>query len=321
LSENEGFGLAGNFDGNVDISNNLVVGGDVYAGDLLNAVRLNIGQFQMNAGASAGFVLMSDADGNGTWQPANGVQGSGSANLLSKFIDGSTIGNSQVFDNGSFVGIGTTTPGMKLDVNGNIWARGELRVDGLAVIADMLDANGITISQFQLFGGASNGYVLTSDASGDGTWQPLNAIGGVGTQNYVPKFANFQTLTNSQIFDNGSNVGIGNPSPASKLDVNGDIWGRGELRIDGSAVIGDAISANQITISQFQLYPGGSPGFVLTSDALGNGAWQPLPGFIRADVADQLQSQIDEMKAIIASQNEKISRLESAISDMKNNGQ
>ncbi len=315
-----GLGLAGDFDGTVEIRDNLGVDGAIYAGNLLNAPRLEIGQFFMNTGASDGFVLMSDADGNGTWQPANGVQGNGTANLLSKFIDASTIGNSQVFDNGNSVGIGTTSPGMKLDVNGDLQARGNLNVEGSAIVAGLFNAYGITVSQFQLFPGGANGYVLTSDVSGNGTWQPLNAIGGVGTQNYVPKFANFQTLTNSQIFDNGSNVGIGNPSPSSKLDVNGDIWGRGELRIDGSALISNAISANQITISQFQLYPGGSAGYVLTSDGLGNGTWQPLPGFVRADMVDQLQAQIDDMKAIIASQNEKIDRLESTISDMRNSG-
>ena len=48
-----------------------------------------------------------------------------------------------------------------------------------------------------------------------------NPVTGTGTTNYLPKFTGTSTIGNSQIFDNGTNVGIGNASPAAKLDVNG----------------------------------------------------------------------------------------------------
>jgi hypothetical protein len=45
-----------------------------------------------------------------------------------------------------------------------------------------------------------------------------------GTTNYIPKFNAANTLTaNSQIFDNGTNVGIGTASPSDTLTVNGNI--------------------------------------------------------------------------------------------------
>ncbi|MDD2773838.1 MAG: tail fiber domain-containing protein, partial [Elusimicrobiales bacterium] len=47
-------------------------------------------------------------------------------------------------------------------------------------------------------------------------------VGGSGTASYVPKFMASQTLANSLIYDNGTNVGIGTTAPAVKLDVNGD---------------------------------------------------------------------------------------------------
>jgi hypothetical protein len=58
------------------------------------------------------------------------------------------------------------------------------------------------------------------------TWVKVGAggggtIGGSGTTNYVPKFTAGTTIGNSQIFDNGTNVGIGTASPAQRLDVAG----------------------------------------------------------------------------------------------------
>ena len=42
-----------------------------------------------------------------------------------------------------------------------------------------------------------------------------------GTQNYVSKFTGTNTIGNSQIFDDGTNVGIGDATPSAKLDVEG----------------------------------------------------------------------------------------------------
>jgi len=48
-----------------------------------------------------------------------------------------------------------------------------------------------------------------------------SGITGSLTTNYLPKATGATTLGNSQIFDNGTNVGIGTTSPAGKLEVNG----------------------------------------------------------------------------------------------------
>jgi hypothetical protein len=50
-----------------------------------------------------------------------------------------------------------------------------------------------------------------------------NPVTGTGTTNYVSKFTGTSTVGNSQIFDNGTNVGIGTTSPSYKLDVEGDV--------------------------------------------------------------------------------------------------
>jgi len=48
------------------------------------------------------------------------VDGNGTANYISKWIDSDTISDSQIFDNGTNVGIGTATPATSLDVVGAI---------------------------------------------------------------------------------------------------------------------------------------------------------------------------------------------------------
>lgn len=48
-----------------------------------------------------------------------------------------------------------------------------------------------------------------------------NPVTGTGTTNYVPKFTGTSTIGNSQIFDNGTNVGIGVTNPDGELELLG----------------------------------------------------------------------------------------------------
>lgn len=88
--------------------------------------------FQMPTGASSGRVLTSDGSGVGTWldPPGGGIGGSGDGNYIAKFTgsgSSTTIGNSVIYQNSSNrVGVGTTTPGYKLDVSGDIRATGTI---------------------------------------------------------------------------------------------------------------------------------------------------------------------------------------------------
>lgn len=47
----------------------------------------------------------------------NPVTGTGTTNYLAKFTGSTTVGNSQVFDNGTNVGIGTASPGVRLEIS------------------------------------------------------------------------------------------------------------------------------------------------------------------------------------------------------------
>jgi hypothetical protein len=66
--------------------------------------------------------------------------------------------------------------------------------------------------------GSNRGALSSAD------WTTFNSkIGGSGTTNYVSKFTASGTIGNSQIFDNGTSVGVNTASPSAsyKFDVNG----------------------------------------------------------------------------------------------------
>jgi hypothetical protein len=54
-------------------------------------------------------------------------------------------------------------------------------------------------------------------------WSNLSAsgIGGSGTTNFVSKFSAANTIGNSQLFDDGTNIGINNATPVGKLHIKG----------------------------------------------------------------------------------------------------
>ncbi|MCD4746865.1 MAG: hypothetical protein K8R58_11260, partial [Bacteroidales bacterium] len=101
------------------------------------------------------------------------------------------------------VGIGTLNPTEHLDVVGTIKMGG-----------------------FKMQGGAAIGLVLTSDANGVGTWQPIpqEGIGGGGTEKYIPRFSSNNSIGNSIIYQSSANaIGIGTTSPDTRLSVIGNI--------------------------------------------------------------------------------------------------
>jgi hypothetical protein len=74
-------------------------------------------------------------------------------------------------------------------------------------------------------GAAANGYLSSTDWNTFNNKQNAltNPVTGTGTTNYVSKFTSSSAIGNSQIFDDGTNVGIGTASPLAKLHVAGTV--------------------------------------------------------------------------------------------------
>jgi trimeric autotransporter adhesin len=189
------------------------------------------------------------------------IDGSGTANKLPKFTDADTIGNSTITDTGTKIGVNNANPTYSLDVYRNE-ATNILRLQNntfsswfgsdatgfsietnlfkpitfkpSGVTAMTLDSSGnVTVNNNLSIGGTlidsssssgTSGQVLSSTGTGT-DWVDLSEISGVdgsGTANYIAKWTDGDTIGNSVIYDNGTNVGIGTGVPTEKIQVVGN---------------------------------------------------------------------------------------------------
>lgn len=114
------------------------------------------------------------------------------------------------------VGIGTTAPAARLSVGNN-----NFRVDSSG---NLVRINNVLYSWPAAQGAPST--VLTNNGSGVLTWAPAVGGGVMGNcssgPNFVTKWSSTSAVTCSQIFDNGTNVGIGTTTPNEQLEITGN---------------------------------------------------------------------------------------------------
>jgi hypothetical protein len=223
--------------------------GNTAIGNIDPTTRLDVdGQIRIRGGApGAGKILVSDAIGLASWadfvetDPKVGVTLSGTVPRW----DGSTLVNGILADNGSNVGVGTTTPSAKLEVNGQIKITG---------------------------GSPEASKVLVSDANGLASWafeaDPKVDVTLVGS---IPRW-NGSNLANGSMTDNGSNVGVGTTTPTATLEVNGQIKITGGSPGASKVLVSDANGLAAWQIAQLSLdqaydYSGSGTGRTIVADA------------------------------------------------------
>jgi hypothetical protein len=137
-----------------------------------------------------------------------------------------------------------------------LWVDGQFGRVGVRTSSPQyaLDVSGTArITGFRLENGASNGRVLTSDASGNGTWQDIpDGLEGSGTSGYLSRFTASNQLGNSVIYESGGNIGIGTSDPQAALHIAGPDASMqivdDSLILEGAALRLDRDGGNQITI-------------------------------------------------------------------------
>ena len=192
------------FYGDVGMEEDLIVEGTITGSALMLSNIANAGtdtdKFLVldslnNVDFRTGAQVLSDIGGQTLL--TNPVTGTGTTNYLPKFTGTSALGNSLVYDDGTKVGIGTTSPVLKLHLIGT---------NSLPATSGTTQNGGIRIEN-----GVNNG-VLDIGAS--------NATGAPGWIQSTDK-ADLSQTYNLLLNPNGGNVGIGTTSPSRKLQVEG----------------------------------------------------------------------------------------------------
>ena len=185
--------------------------------------------------ADASFVLDSGDTGESVVRLAN--QGTEEFQFgITGNLNGFTIFDSQESEHRLFlespsgnVGIGTTSPGYRLDVNGTLRASSTVNFSGLATGTD----NSVLILN------GSNDVV--TDEIDSRVWDSNLVDGSSNSVNYIPVWDDSNTLTNSVMYeDNSGEIGIGTITPSTRLDVNGD----GIFGGSGRVQLGDVTSGS-----------------------------------------------------------------------------
>ncbi|ASF00153.1 putative virion structural protein [uncultured virus] len=162
-------------------------------------------------------VIISDSrDGNKTKQIAvanlpgsasfSGIGGSGEANYIPKFSTSTDLVNSIVYDGGSKIGIGTTSPAKILDVNGDVTFGTGNKFQTITNALEGVGTNGVYLRS--AISSAANPSFSNSDDTNTGMFLPGEDVLGLST-------------AGSERFriTNAGNVGLGTASPAKKLTV------------------------------------------------------------------------------------------------------
>jgi hypothetical protein len=172
---------------------------------------------------------------------ASAVSGSGTANYIAKWTDISTMGNSVLYETGSKIGIGTTSPGETLQVVGKINASSDVCITGgncLSTVggSGVWTAGSGTIynttasvgigtnspgSLLHVNGSAASNYIArinnTNNAGGQGLYI-YTADGNAGY--YALRVDTIAGTKNALAVESTGNVGIGTLGPLSTLHVN-----------------------------------------------------------------------------------------------------
>ena len=192
------------------------------------------------------------------------------------------------------VGIGTTSPSQKLHVNGRTlvdqfqytkainYSSGDLNS---LITAGFYNGSGMsnapnsgwfwvtvetfsgdtnwihqTATSFGSLNTANEVYTRVRSGGSWGAWKQLGDAGSVsGTTNYVAKFTSGTAIGNSQIFDNGTNVGIGTAVPDNRLTINGGIsgtpsWNNATLELRADSGITAAIAFHRAGYTTSHIY-------------------------------------------------------------------
>ena len=211
--------------GTVTTSGNLTLGGTLTLTS--GQITTGLGFTPYNATNPAGYTTNT-----GT------VTGTGTTNYISKWTSTTAQGNSQIFDNGTYVGIGTTSPSYKLDVAGDM----NVAING-----------GFNTNRLNFHEGFS--YIEAATLFGSG---------------YIS-----MNIGSAEVYlSSGGDVGVGTSSPSAKLSVAGDVSISTNAHVRGKFLAGE----DALPYSDHTLANGGSSAITPDTFAVNTVSGQILTG-------------------------------------------
>ncbi|MCL4399791.1 hypothetical protein M1506_00750, partial [Patescibacteria group bacterium] len=119
--------------------------------DVTNNRIINLGTpVNANDAATKGYVDSAYVPGGS----AGNVGGTGTSGYVPKWTSTSTIANSLIYDNGTNVGIGTTNPGQKLEVEGSVLGRAAATGNTWGYYLN--STAGVSVAKFEVAGSDTN---------------------------------------------------------------------------------------------------------------------------------------------------------------------
>jgi len=128
----------------------------------------------------------------------------------------------------------SSTDRMIIDASGNI---------GIGTSLPLAQLHTTGTVRFEGAGVPGPGKVLTSDLTGNATWQSSSGMPG-GSSGQTLRYSGSTWVASSTIYNDGSNVGIGTSSPLQKLGVSG-----GSIRTTGQLISTLATGTPPMTVS------------------------------------------------------------------------
>ena len=139
----------------------------------LRLSNITVEGFKLSTSPSAGYFLQSDATGNGSWQSISSVTGTGTASYLTKWSSSTGLTNSIIYDNGSRIAIGTTSPNVDSTLHINATSQGRRNIY-------IQDTTNNTSSSFP----TSHGVYTQMSNPGTNSIAYLSIVSGAAVNNY-----------------------------------------------------------------------------------------------------------------------------------------
>ena len=213
-------------------------------------------------GTTAGTV----AEGNHTHSGM--ITGScGTTNLIAKFTSNSTIGCSQIFDNGTNVGIGTTSPNVKLEVVGDIHVSGS----GRTIFNRSNNYLAFGTNNTERFRINNNGQILVNSTT------PLYSntlIECIGNSTFTDVINAFTSSPNGYAIWGENNASTGNGSGSGVFGISYQTGGAGVIGFGSTytrGVIGINDNSNYAAIQAENANANGDALFAINSAPDGTG--------------------------------------------------